>query len=303
MNFITIETQQLVQSITQKLSAYYKHKESAVRAAYFLIEKLSEKTWSQIAIEKNLTFSEDQLNLLTSWLMSMTNDHMPLEYILGSTSFLQLTISIKPPILIPRPETEEWCAQFINNLTYYHTTMLTLLDLCTGSGCIALSLAKALPHSTIHAIDISKDALNLAHLNKEINNITNAFFMQSDLYTQLNPMLRYDCIVANPPYIAPEEWSELEPSVTQWEDRNALVAEKHGLDIIERIVAQAPSFLFSQTVIPQLWIEIGNKQGRTVQQLFRERGFDPVYILQDAQQQDRVVIGFWQPGYMDNTIK
>jgi release factor glutamine methyltransferase len=222
-------------------------------------------------------------------------DREPLQYLIGTVPFLNTQILVAPPTLIPRIETEQWVGDLLEHLKFLPHKPLTILDLCTGSGCIAIALAKNLPQATVYAVDIMPAAIELTKKNIEHNQVKNVQVIQSDLWQQV-PQVKFDIIVSNPPYVTEQEWQELEPCVTNWEDKTALVAVHDGLDIIQRIIEQAPSFLQTPSVItkhylPQLMIEIGYKQGKKVVDLMKATGFNDVTILQDLAQKDRVVIG------------
>lgn len=283
---------QVLQTITSRITSLYDNEAIAAQNAWFLLEKLTGLSEEQLIVHHDIALSTEQQNQLNQWLDKLTKEHMPLQYILGTVPFLSVTIEVKPPILIPRPETEEWCALLIEKLQQHGPTNLTILDLCTGSGCIALALAKALPHSTIVATDISRDALQLAQTNANRNNITNVTFIKSDIYEQLQPDKKFDLIVSNPPYIAPEEWPNLQPEVRLWEDKTALVAEQHGLELIERIIKGAKNYYTTKRLsFAQLWIEIGYKQGKAVTDLMAQAGFSQITIIKDLYGKDRVVTG------------
>ena len=162
---------------------------------------------------------------------------------MGSTPFAGLEILTQPPVLIPRPETEEWTVNLIEQLQGLPDKKLQILDLCTGSGCIALALADALPQAKIFGTDISDSALALANHNKIHNHIPNVEFLRSDLFAQIPQKFTFDLIVGNPPYIDEQEWNNLDPSVTQSEDKHALLAADHGLALIKKIIAAAPIIL------------------------------------------------------------
>lgn len=282
----------VLQTITARIALLYDTQEVATQNAWFLLEKLTGLSQEQLIVQPDLALSAQQQKQLDQWLDKLTKEHMPLQYILGTVPFLSVTIEVKQPILIPRPETEEWCALLIEKLQQHSPANLAILDLCTGSGCIALALAKTLPHSTIVATDISREALQLAQSNAKRNNITNVTFIKSDIYEQLPPDKKFDLIVSNPPYIAPEEWPNLQPEVRLWEDKTALVAEHHGLELIERIIKGAKNYYTPKRLpFAQLWIEIGYNQGKVAQDLMTQAGFRQVTILKDLYGKDRVVTG------------
>jgi release factor glutamine methyltransferase len=174
-----------------------------------------------------------------------------------------------------------------------------VLDLCAGSGCIAIALAKAFPNADVYAVDISDDAISMIKKNSEHNAVTNVTAIRSDLFADISlanrvlPVVKFDLIVTNPPYIAPEEWSSLDRSVTEWEDKRALVAGHHGLEIIEKIVAQTQQWIMPNPVlrkekIAQLRIEIGYEQGDAVRKLLVAAGYVNIRIEKDLEGKDRV---------------
>ena len=278
-------------TIAEQLTTEYGDFDSALHHAWELIQLATALNRTQVLTDTHLQLSAEQQTNIAQWVEEITQQHKPIQYIIGSVPFLDLNITVRPPILIPRPETEDWSATLVDTLKKAVATQnkLTLLDLCTGSGCIALALAKNFPACTVYATDISAQALALAQENALNNSITNVICIQSDLYKNL-PQKTFDLIVANPPYIAPEEYASLDLSVSAWEDPRALVAPEHGLEIIHRIIETAPQFLRIENPFPQLWIEIGHRQADVVCNLFRQHNFVP-HVLKDLSGSDRVVIG------------
>lgn len=285
---------QTIELLTRKIAAdllsTYGDHDVALHRAWELMEHATNMNRAQLLMNRNLQLSDAQRADLNRWVDEITIEHKPIHYILGTVPFLNTIITVRPPTLIPRPETEEWCALLIDQLRQRSTPPRTILDLCTGSGCIALALAKAFPCATVIASDIASEALTLARENAQRNDIANVTFLQSDLYAAL-PKQTFDLIVANPPYIAPEEYVTLDPSVMDWEDSRALVAQDHGLAIIHEIVEHAAEFLhLAPDNFPQLWIEIGYQQGSAVSTIFERHNFIP-HLLKDASGNDRVVTG------------
>lgn len=257
--------------------------ELSEQEARFLVAALTKMSHAELLTShRELTTQEE--STLKRWLFEITQQHKPLAYVLGTVPFLQLELCIEPPILIPRPETESWCAQLIEALKKLQKPF-SLLDMCTGSGCIALAVAQVFPHDTIVAVDKNPHALALAAQNAQHNNIHTVTFVESDLYTKL-PERSFDYIVANPPYISETEFQQLDESVTRWEDRQALVARDGGYALIEQIIAQAPCFLKKGG---QLWIEIGYQQADKTKELFRRYGFTVTESLFDVQGHERVI--------------
>jgi release factor glutamine methyltransferase len=294
----------LIHDSEHQLRLVYSDPITCHQYAWWLLEKLTGKKKAQLIVQDTVSLSTSDHNTLQKWLQNLVDEHKPIQYILGSVPFNGIDIIVKPPTLIPRPETEEWTCNLIEKLRSAHPEEsrdgrhegLNILDLCTGSGCIAVALAKALPHATITALDIAQSALLLTQENAKHNNVANVTCIKSDLFNALPEGSGFDLIVSNPPYIAEDEWTTLDVSVTHWEDKRALVAQDHGLAIIERIIQDAPRFLkpnheLQSHHIPQLTIEIGYLQGPAVKQLMDAAGYTHTQIIKDLEGKDRIVVG------------
>ncbi len=290
----TMKIRELVLDTAQQLIAVCPHPNSAEQEAWWLLEKLLGKSKTALLLARDVEVSDAQHAQLAAWVRERAHENKPLQYLLGNVPFCGLEIVVRPPTLIPRPETEEWTTWLIEKLAPVKNTKLEILDLCAGSGCIALALANALPHSHVTGIDLSTDAVQLSQENKAHNKIENATFTQGDLFASLDPGVTFDIIVSNPPYIDEEEWRALGDEVKEWEDKNALVAAHHGLEIYERIIATAASFLkrsgaIATKNIPQLVFEIGHEQGAAVASMLQKASFTSVSVHKDLEGKDRFV--------------
>lgn len=225
--------------------------------AWWLLEHITQKTKEQLMLKNNL--EKKEVADLDKALVELSENHKPLAYILETIPFLNLTIHLKPPILIPRHETEEWVAQLIEELKPFKHHINSILDIGTGSGCIALALAQAFPQAHITAIDINQSALDLTNKNARLNNIANITLKQSNLFANLTTQ-KFDLIVSNPPYINPAEQPNLAKQVTEWEDHQALFAQQEGLSIIKEILQTSSKFLTDKNIPIQLVIEIDQNQ-------------------------------------------
>ncbi len=286
--------QNMMHEITTTLSHYYKNQELAQQHAWWIVCSITGKSKQELLLEPSIFLDASQQARLTSWLDKITKEHMPLAYLIGIVPFLDLELCVQPPLLIPRPETEEWVGNLCARLKELRKKNISILDIGTGTGCIALALAQAMPESTITAIDINPQALALAQENAAKNGITNVNFVRSNLFE--NVAGSFDLIVSNPPYISCEEFIDVDPSVVHWEDHGALVAPDNGLALIKEIITHAPTFLRSNKElvdrgISNLYIEIGYKQGKSVVDLMQQAGFTNIVIEQDLQGHDRVVKG------------
>ena len=262
--------------------------------AWWIVEAITQKSKLEL-ITHHQSLSKNEYLKALSYCQRHTQENYPLQYLLGSVEFCGLTLCVEPPTLIPRPETEEWVHNLIQQLQPFKDKPLTILDMCTGSGCIGLALAAALPQATIIAVDIAPTALALAHKNAQKNKLTNITFLQSNLSTNIPQEITFDLIVSNPPYISEEEFKNMELIVTQWEDKQALVADEEGLKLIRTLITDAPRYLkqdtpIVHTTIPKLLIEIGHLQGETIEKLFSNAGFDTITIVQDLYGKDRIAM-------------
>ena len=208
--------------------------------------------------------------------------HKPAQYIIGQADFYGMQLKVDERVLIPRPETEE-LVELI--LAENPETNLSVLDIGTGSGAIALALAKNRPAWSVTAADISQEALDLASENSK-NQKLNIFFKKSDCFAEISE--KYDIIVSNPPYISREDESEVGLNVFHSEPHLALFADEDGLAIYRRIAEDAKDYLKDGG---KIYLEIGYKQGQSVPELFRKHLPEKrVRTLKDQFGQDRMVV-------------
>lgn len=286
----------LIHDIAEQFKHIYHSEVERHQIAWWLLQALTGVSRTQLIAQQEITLSEERKNTLQKMIHEHAYDLKPLQYMIRTVPFGNLTLEVEPPVLIPRPETEEWCYALIDQLQVCKKEELFILDLCTGSGCIALALAHALPKARVVGTDISEKAITLAQINAQLNKVHNASFVLSDLYKNLSSVYRFDLIVTNPPYISQREWQNLSPMVKKWEDKEALVANDDGLLIIKKIIDEAPAWLQRNTVfqkhkLPQLVIEIGYTQGPVVKKYMQEHSFCDVVIHQDLSGKDRIVVG------------
>lgn len=227
----------------------------STQEAWWLLEHVTNKKKESLVLQNSLSQAEQ--SDIEKLILKIKNEHMPLAYILGFVPFLDLKIHVNPPILIPRQETEEWVQDLIEILKKQSSKDFSILDIGTGSGCIALALAKALPGAHVTAIDINILSIELARYNAKTNNISNVTFIQSDLFSSIPSGARFDLIVSNPPYIDPSMINSISKQVKDWEDHRALFADNQGMAIIDKILQQSHDFLYSRADMPfQLVLEI-----------------------------------------------
>ena len=208
--------------------------------------------------------------------------HKPAQYIIGQADFFGMQLKVDERVLIPRPETEELVYLI---LAENPKENLKILDIGTGSGAIALGLAKNRPGWSVTAADISQEALELASENARNQNL-NIFFKKSDCCAEISE--KYDIIVSNPPYISREDASEVGLNVLHSEPHLALFADEDGLAIYRRIAEDAKDYL---TDGGKIYLEIGYKQGQSVPALFKKHLPEKrVRTLKDQFGQDRMVV-------------
>ncbi|KAI7900354.1 S-adenosyl-L-methionine-dependent methyltransferase [Cokeromyces recurvatus] len=247
------------------------------------------------------SLSQAEQDLLDSYIEQRIKKHKPLQYILGSQPFCELDIVTRPPILIPRFETEEWIMKVSNLISdqlskgQRLSQPLEILDVGTGTGCIALALARHLPRDSAHVtgIDISSEAIALANQNyhnckQSLNNTVS--FKEIDVF-KLNQ--QPNMIVSNPPYITTNEYKDLEPDVKDWEDPRALVAAEEGTFVHKRIIELAKECRPVFKDIPYLFMEIGGRhQVEILKTQMSKNGFQNIEVWKDFADKDRVILGY-----------
>ena len=207
---------------------------------------------------------------------------IPLQQILGSQEFMGLTFRVTPDVLIPRQDTETLVEQVLQE---QKDPDIRLLDLCTGSGCVIVSILHNVSDVEGYAVDISKQALNVAKENARLNDVP-VLFEHSDLFDHVTGT--FDVIVSNPPYICTDEIAKLMPEVRDFEPMEALDGKEDGLYFYRKIIGQCKQYLNPEG---HLLFEIGYDQGQKVSALMREIGFHDVQVIKDLARKDRVVTG------------
>lgn len=223
--------------------------------------------------------------------------HIPLQHITGEQAFMGFDFQVNEHVLIPRQDTEILVEEALKVLK----SGMRVLDMCTGSGCILLSLLALSEGGTGVGVDISGEALkvareNLAGVSEQCGRQLKAEFVESDLFTLFaednaveNAAVQFDVIVSNPPYIASAVIETLEPEVRLYEPMRALDGTADGLYFYKKITAESKAFLKKGGA---LLFEIGHDQGAAVSELMKESGFTGVTVRQDYAGLDRVVFGF-----------
>ena len=223
-------------------------------------------------------------------LVKRAGGHEPVAYLIGKTEFYSLELNITSDCLIPRPETELLVQRAIEFLRTRHGTQF-VCDLCTGSGCVAVAMARNVPEARVIATDISAAALEVAARNVDKHQLTERItLLQGDLFEPLVQPLdveQFDLIACNPPYVSTVEYETLDKNVKDYEPRIALYAGDDGLDVYRRIIEKADQFLKPEAV---LMLEIGYAQGNAVRELLEQNNaFAEIIIEKDFHDNDRIV--------------
>ena len=252
--------------------------------------------WStaQLLLHRDDTINQSDL-LKFHWAVEDLKQYRPIQHIIGYTDFCDCRIAVSPDVLIPRPETEEIVlrATELLNDSGANVQEGNFLDLCTGSGCIAIALAKQFPKAKVYAVDISAKALDLARKNAEHNHVA-VEFVQSDILqeTIALPCPTFDLIISNPPYIQEKERCNMERNVLEYEPSLALfVPDKDPLKFYRAIGLYALQHL---TYKGLLILEINEHLGSATCQLLQSIGF-VTQLLQDFRGKDRSIIATPKP--------
>ncbi len=208
-------------------------------------------------------------------------EHVPLQYIVGETEFMGLKFKVNSSVLIPRQDTETLVEEALKVIT----PGMRVLDLCTGSGCIIVSILHNVADVEGYATDISKQALNVAKENAKLNGVA-VSFERSDLFDNVTGT--FDVIVSNPPYIPSLEVVKLMPEVGSFEPLEALDGKEDGLYFYREIIASCKEYLKPEG---RILFEIGYDQGEAVRAMLLGAGFKEVRVIKDLAHNDRVVTG------------
>lgn len=229
--------------------------------------------------------SEENKNLIRQYIVRRGKYREPLQYIVKEWEFYGYPIKVDGRVLIPRQDTEILVEQCIYLMKEKENPKI--LDIGTGSGAISIALAKELPESEVLGLDVSDDALKMAVINRELNNVSNLKFLKSDVFQHVREK-NYDLIVSNPPYIPVEEYNELMPEVKEYEPRMALTDGGDGYYFYKKISEESVNYLKNGGYLA---FEVGYTQGETVSQLMEKNGFQIIGRVADYGGIERVIIG------------
>lgn len=266
--------------IVSQLSGIYPKSEISYLIRTILHEVCGLST-TDIALRKFNDLSDTQLANIIE-ITSRLRNHEPIQYILGKTEFYNIQLQVNPTVLIPRPETEE----LIDWILSEKKSFRHILDIGTGSGCIAIALAKNIPKSEVDAWDVSPAALETANVNAK-NNKVRINFSRVDILNDEIGDKTYDLIVSNPPYVAESEKQEMEPNVLDFEPHLALFVSDSDPLIFYRKIAD----IAIKQLIPggELFFEINRAKGSDVVSLLTQKGFTDVQLRKDLSGNERMI--------------
>jgi release factor glutamine methyltransferase len=268
----------------RELSSFYDTME--IESFFFLIlEQFRNLKRIDLALQPDLEFTEAEIS---QWnlVLEQLKIEIPIQYILGKTHFYGLEFQVNPNVLIPRPETEELVDWIIKTNSNGNLSPIKIIDIGTGSGCIAISLAKNLPNASVFALDVSKKALEIAQKNA-IQNETKITFIEKNILEITNFEQQFDVIVSNPPYVRNLEKAEIKKNVLENEPHLALfVADDDALLFYRKIGQIAMKNLQSGG---QLYFEINQYLGKETVDLLADLGFQNIELRQDIYGNNRMI--------------
>ena len=276
----------------QELSPIYDAGEA--ESFFFLIlEAKKQLKRIDLALNPDLTFFDEEIQLWNSILEQLKKE-IPVQYLLGKTSFYGLEFEVNENVLIPRPETEELVDWIIRSRKLSFDSAqddsgkIKILDIGTGSGCIAISLAKNIPNAQVFAIDVSEKALATAKRNAEINGVEVAFLEKNILEIE-DLGQQFDIIVSNPPYVRELEKEEIKKNVLDNEPHLALFVEDDDALVFYRKIAE----LAQKNLSPngQLFFEINQYLGKEMMELLEKMNFKNIELRKDIYGNDRMIRG------------
>ncbi len=252
---------------------------------YMILEANKNLKKIDLALQPDLAFSPVEVAVFEGFLEKL-KQNTPIQYLLGQANFYGLTFKVTPDVLIPRPETEELVEWLITDVHKGEKTNIKILDIGTGSGCIAISLAKNLKNASITALDISPEALAIAQENTVRNQVAIDFITQNILETSTLKD-QYDIIISNPPYVRELEKEEIKANVLDFEPHLALfVANDNALVFYKKIAQLAQNSLTKNGC---LYFEINQYLGKETTDMLHNMGFQNIVLKQDIYGNDRML--------------
>ncbi|AOW11183.1 peptide chain release factor N(5)-glutamine methyltransferase [Flavobacterium gilvum] len=271
----------------QELASIYDEGE-AESFFYLILEEKQQLKRVDLALKPDLVLSDEEIQVWNSILEQLKLE-IPIQYLLGKTSFYGLEFEVNSTVLIPRPETEELVDWIIESQKSKDKSQnLKILDIGTGSGCIAVSLAKNLPNAKVFAIDVSEKALATAKKNAESNSV-DVTFMEQNILETTDLGQEFDIIVSNPPYVRNLEKEEIKKNVLDNEPHLALFVDDNDALLFYRKIAELAQKNLS--VSGELYFEINQYLGEEMVDLLEKMNFKNIELRKDIYGNDRMIFG------------
>lgn len=255
--------------------------------ARYILQSICGMSYAELLLRQGEDIPEDRLQMVIE-AAARREAHEPLQYILGSQEFMGLEIECSPACLIPRLDTELLASMAVDHLRRNTADQRRVIDMCTGTGCIAIAMAVEVPDAEVVASDISEEALCVAERNN-LKYSAGVRFVQSDLFDKIDG--RFDLIVSNPPYISATVMEGLTPEVVAHEPMLALSGGSDGMDFYRRIAVDAVDYISAGG---RIMMEIGEEQGAAITAMLEQAGWQDIRIYKDLAGLDRVIEGKWR---------
>lgn len=251
---------------------------------YLILEEKHQMKRIDLALNPDFVLSEKEIQ---EWnlILEALKKEIPIQYLLGTTEFFGLPFKVNENVLIPRPETEELVEWIIQDAKIEGFKDLKILDIGTGSGCIAISLAKNIQNAKVYAVDVSSGALKTAKENATINQVE-VVFLEKDILETNDLEMQFDVIVSNPPYVRNLEKEEIKKNVLDNEPHLALFVEDDDALIFYRKIAGLATGNLNQN--GRLYFEINQYLGEEMIELLHNKGFQDIELRKDIYDNDRM---------------
>jgi release factor glutamine methyltransferase len=278
-----LNAQELYQSAHNQLSKVCEINE-AKTLIKILISEMTQLSFTEIMFGKNLPSDFDFEKFNASLERLLKNE--PIQYILGKAPFLERDFFVQQGVLIPRPETEELVVKILAELP----PNAQIIDIGTGSGCIAISLALANIDYKVFAVDVSEEVIPVVTKNKELLQANNLTIIKANILTEVEKLIgfgKFDCIVSNPPYVTETEKELMQANVLDYEPDLALFVSNENPLLFYNAIADAGLKLLKSG--GQLWFEINEHFGKETCEMLTKKGYQSVELFKDFHEKDRMV--------------
>lgn len=286
MEYKPVSIADIIEEFRKELNHRYGEDEVS-QFLYLLFSAWMGLTKLQIHLEKSRKLLNAEATRFTNALQELKKNK-PIQYILGETSFHGLHLKVTPEVLIPRPETEELVSVAEQDIRGKNRVDISVMDICTGSGCIAISLKKMFSYAKVTAIDISEGALKVAKENAIINNCEIQFY-KTDILEKSGwkEFANYHVIIANPPYVTEKEKSRMEKNVLDYEPSLALFVPDENPFLFYQAIADFSMIHLHDDGV--LYLEINENYSGEISELLHSKGFRRIEILRDLHEKPRFV--------------